>query len=101
MAAMPKALNAQEISAALNTLPGWSGNSSGLTRTYQFADFKVAIAFMQQAAPAIDASNHHPEWSNVYNRVNVTLRTHDAGNHVTELDVTLARLLDTYANALC
>ena len=98
---MPKALTAQEISAALTTLPGWSGNPSGLARTYQFADFKVAMAFMHQAATAIDASNHHPEWSNVYNRVSVTLRTHDAGNQVTELDVTLARLLDSYARTFC
>lgn len=97
---MPKSLTAQEISAALKTLPGWSGNSSGLTRTYQFADFKVAMAFMHQTAPAIDASNHHPEWSNVYNRVSVILRTHDTGNHVTELDVALARLLDSHASAL-
>jgi 4a-hydroxytetrahydrobiopterin dehydratase len=100
MATMPKALTAHEISTVLKTLRNWSGNSSGLTRTYQFADFKMAMAFMQQAAPAIDASNHHPEWSNVYNHVSVILRTHDAGNHVTELDVTLARLLDSYADAL-
>ncbi len=97
---MLNALTAQEIAAALSTLPGWSGNTSSLTRTYSFADFKVAMAFMHQAAPAIDASNHHPEWSNVYNRVSVTLRTHDAGNKVTELDVTLARLLDLCASAL-
>lgn len=97
---MLKALTAPETAAALTTLPGWSGNTSGLSRTYQFADFKVAMAFMHQAAPAIDASNHHPEWTNVYNRVSVILRTHDADNHVTKLDVTLARLLDTYAGAL-
>jgi 4a-hydroxytetrahydrobiopterin dehydratase len=97
---MLKALTTQETVAALSTLPGWSGNTSGFTRTYLFADFKVAMAFMHQAAPAIDASNHHPEWSNVYNRVSVTLRTHDAGNQVTELDVTLARLLDLCASTL-
>lgn len=97
---MLKALTEPEIAAALSTLPGWSGNTSGLTRTYLFADFKVALAFMHQAAPAIDASNHHPEWTNVYNRVSVILRTHDAGNHVTELDLELARLLDRYASAV-
>lgn len=97
---MPKALTEPEIAAALSTLTGWSGNTSGLTRTYLFADFKVAMAFMHQAAPAIDASNHHPEWTNVYNRVSVILRTHDAGNQVTELDLELAQLLDRYASAL-
>lgn len=97
---MLKALTAPETAAALSTLPGWSGNTFGLTRTYLFADFAVAMAFMHQAAPAIDASNHHPEWTNVYNRVSVILRTHDAGNQVTELDLALARLLDSYASAL-
>lgn len=97
---MLKALTEPEIAATLSTLPGWSGNSFGLTRTYQFADFKVALAFMHQAAPAIDASNHHPEWTNVYHRVSVILRTHDAGNQVTERDLALARLLDHYASAV-
>lgn len=93
----PKILTADELRNALNALPGWSGNSSGLTCTYQFADFLAAMSFMQAAAPAIDAANHHPEWTNVFNRVSVTLRTHDADNHVTHLDITLARLLDSYA----
>lgn len=94
---MPEALSPRELTLALGSMPGWSGDVKGMTRTYRFADFKTAMAFMQGVAPAIDAANHHPEWSNVYNRVSVTLRTHDAGDRVTALDVTLARLLDAEA----
>jgi 4a-hydroxytetrahydrobiopterin dehydratase len=94
---MPEALLPAAVKELLVRLSGWSGDTNGLTRTYRFADFTTAMAFMQAAAPAIDAANHHPEWSNVYNRVSVTLRTHDAGNRVTELDVKLARLLDAEA----
>lgn len=94
---MPDALLPATIAEVLVRLPGWSGDINGLTRTYRFADFTAAMAFMQAVAPAIDALNHHPEWSNVYNRVSVTLRTHDAGDRVTELDVKLARLLDAFA----
>lgn len=97
---MPDALTPMAVAELLVRLPGWSGDSNGLTRTYRFADFKTAMAFMQAAAPTIDADNHHPEWSNVYNRVSVTLRTHDAGNRVTELDVKLARVLDAEAAKL-
>lgn len=94
---MPDALLPAAVAEVLVRLPGWSGDIHGLTRTYRFADFNAAMAFMQATAPAIDAANHHPEWSNVYNRVSVTLRTHDAGDRVTELDVKLARLLDVHA----
>ena len=94
---MPDALTPFAVAEMLVRLPGWSGDIHGLTRTYRFADFKAAMAFMHGCAPAIDSANHHPEWSNVYNRVSVTLRTHDAGDRVTELDVKLARLLDAEA----
>jgi 4a-hydroxytetrahydrobiopterin dehydratase len=94
---MPEPLLPAAIAELLVRLPGWSGDTNGLTRTYRFRDFATAMAFMQGAAAAIDQLNHHPEWSNVYNRVSVTLRTHDAGDRVTELDVKLARLLDAEA----
>jgi 4a-hydroxytetrahydrobiopterin dehydratase len=94
---MPEALLPAAIAELLVRLPGWSGDVHGLTRTYRFRDFAAAMAFMNGAAPAIDALNHHPEWNNVYNRVGVVLRTHDAGDRVTELDVKLARLLDAEA----
>jgi 4a-hydroxytetrahydrobiopterin dehydratase len=94
---MPEALTPFVLAEVLVRLPGWSGDTHGLTRTYKFPDFIAAMTFMQAAAPTIDAANHHPEWSNVYNRVSVTLRTHDAGDRVTELDIKLARVLDAHA----
>jgi 4a-hydroxytetrahydrobiopterin dehydratase len=94
---MPEALLPAAVREVLIRLPGWSGDTNGLSRTYRFVDFTTAMAFMQAASPKIDAANHHPEWSNIYNRVSVLLRTHDAGDQVTELDVKLARLLDAEA----
>ncbi len=90
-------LSTEAITKVLQELPGWSGDQHGLKRQWRFTDFRMAIEFMHEAAPAIDRANHHPEWSNVYNRVSVVLRTHDAGDRVTDLDVKLAQLLDVQA----
>ncbi len=95
---MPDALLPVAIAEVLVRLPGWSGDTHGLIRTYRFADFTAAMAFMQAAAPAIDALNHHPEWSNVYNRVTVDLVTHDAKG-ITALDFDLARRMQQLAGA--
>ena len=74
---------------------GWTvasdGHSAG--KTYRFPSFSAAIAWMESLVDQIDALNHHPEWQNVYNRVEVRLTTHDAGT-LTELDTQLARVLD-------
>ena len=85
--------------AALKRLPAWAaaeGGRDAIRRTYKFADFNAAFGFMTRVALMADKLNHHPEWSNVYNRVEVTLSTHDADG-VTELDVTLARFMDEAA----
>lgn len=85
--------------AALKTLPGWSalpGERDAIRRTYKFADFNTAFGFMTRAALMADKLDHHPEWFNVYNRVEVTLTTHDADG-VTALDVELARFMDEAA----
>jgi 4a-hydroxytetrahydrobiopterin dehydratase len=87
--------------AALEDLPGWSaapGGRDAITRSYKFRDFNIAFAFMTRAALMAEKLDHHPEWFNVYNRVDVTLTTHDA-NGVTELDVTLAGLMDMAAKS--
>jgi 4a-hydroxytetrahydrobiopterin dehydratase len=87
---------------ALETLPGWSalaGGRDAIQRTYRFADFNAAFGFMTRAALLAEKLDHHPEWSNVYNRVEVTLTTHDAGG-VTALDVELATFMDAAAAAL-
>ena len=87
--------------AALGSLPGWqvaAGEREAITRTYRFADFNTAFGFMTRTAIRAEQLDHHPEWFNVYNRVEVILTTHDAGG-VTELDVKLARFMDEAAQA--
>ena len=84
---------------ALAELPGWAaleGGRDAIRRTYKFPDFNAAFGFMTRVALMADKLDHHPEWSNVYNRVEVTLTTHDAGG-VTALDVQLARFMDAAA----
>jgi len=95
----PAKLTEQELGAALASLPGWTLAAGKLHRDYRFPDFTHAFGFMATAATAIERMNHHPEWSNVYNKVSVDLTTHDAGG-VTSFDVDLARLLDTFAQKL-
>jgi 4a-hydroxytetrahydrobiopterin dehydratase len=87
--------------AALAKLPGWTradGEREAIARTYRFADFNIAFAFMTRVAIRAEQLDHHPEWFNVYNRVEVVLTTHDAGG-VTELDVALASFMDDAAKA--
>jgi len=76
------------------TDPGWNEADGCLRRDFEFADFSEAFAFMTRVAMLAEASTHHPEWSNVYNRVSITLTTHDAGNTVTEADRRLAAAID-------
>ena len=91
-------LSETERDAALTALPGWTYDlaRNGIARAFRFADFNAAFAFMTRVALAAEKADHHPEWSNVYNRVNVTLATHDAGG-VTDKDVALAHFMDEAA----
>ena len=89
------------VEAALAKLPGWSlapGDREAIARTYRFADFNIAFAFMTRVAIRAEQLDHHPEWFNVYNRVEVLLTTHDADG-VTELDLTMAGVMDEAAKA--
>ena len=81
--------------AAVAQLSGWSAaaDKDAITKTFKFADFNAAFGFMTRVALMADKLDHHPEWFNVYNRVEVLLTTHDADG-VTELDVTLAKFMD-------
>jgi len=83
---------------ALANLPAWTevDGRDAITRTYEFADFNEAWGFMSRVALVAEQMNHHPEWFNVYNKVEVTLSTHDAGG-LTELDITLAKKMDDFA----
>jgi len=87
--------------AALAHLPDWKAaeGRDAIVRSFKFADFNAAFGFMARAALAAEKLDHHPEWFNVYNRVDVLLATHDADG-VTELDVTLAKIMDAAASGL-
>ncbi len=73
----------------------WEENDQFLIKTFKFRDFVSAIQWMHTASEAIERLGHHPEWTNVYNKVTVRLTTHDAGNTVTDKDRELAKLLDS------
>lgn len=87
-----------QIAHALDGLPGWARDGDAIAKSFTFADFTAAIAFINRAAGPIDEMDHHPEWANVYNRVDIRLTSHDAGG-VTDRDVQLARVLDRVAAA--
>lgn len=95
---MSKRLNDEERKAALAALPRWGmvAGREAIRRQFTFADFNQAFGFMTRAALVAERMNHHPEWSNVWNRVDVTLATHDAGG-LTELDIELAKAMDGIA----
>ena len=80
-----------EIQAALAGLPGWAWEGDALAKTFRFGGFREAMSFMVRVGFEAEALNHHPEWSNVYDRVAIRLNTHDAGGRVTAKDVELAR----------
>lgn len=90
-------LEPQAVRDALAILPGWSGDGHGLETAWRFPSFPAAIDFIAACVQPIVAMDHHPEWTNVHDRVGVRLRTHAAGDRVTDLDVDLARLLDGIA----
>ena len=83
---------------AVQELDGWSDVSGrdAITKTFRFKNFREAFAFMTEAALVAEKMDHHPEWFNVYNKVDVTLATHDAGG-VTQKDIDLATAMDGYA----
>ncbi|MDF2156304.1 4a-hydroxytetrahydrobiopterin dehydratase [Algoriphagus sp. CAU 1675] len=72
----------------------WKEEDNKLKRTFKFGDFQEAFAFMTRVAFLAEAHQHHPNWSNVYNTVEIELTTHDAGNTVTEKDHQLAQAID-------
>lgn len=96
----PEKLDAEARTHALVTLlaHGWQHDEArdSISKRFKFADFSSAFGFMTRAALLAEKMDHHPEWSNVYNRVDVTLTTHDAGG-LTDLDVTLAEKMNAMA----
>ncbi len=88
-------LSGDALRTAVDDLDGWTTveGREAIAKAYKFRDFNAAFGFMTRVALKAEAMDHHPEWFNVYNRVEVTLATHDAGG-VTEKDITLARFMD-------
>lgn len=93
----PEPASDDAIATALAGLPGWSERGGKLHREYRFGDFAQAFGFMAAVATAAEAMDHHPEWSNVYDRVVVDLVTHSAGPALTALDLTLAARIEELA----
>jgi len=95
---MAQKLDDTSRKALAGRLPGWRlmDGRDALQKTFKFKDFSAAFGFMAQAALAAEKMDHHPEWSNVWNRVDVTLSTHSAGG-LTDLDVKLAEAMDGIA----
>ena len=91
-----------DLDKALGQVQGWSKADDGkqaISKTFKFADFATAFGFMSAMATQAEKADHHPEWFNVYNTVEVTLTTHDAGG-VTDKDVSLAKKMDALAAKL-
>ena len=86
-------LNEQQRSELASRLPNWSVDGERLRRDFQFRDFIAAFGFMSQVALLAETRHHHPNWSNVYNRVTIELTTHDLGG-LSNLDVELAAAID-------
>ena len=95
---MPEKLSEEKVSAALSELDGWQRveGRDAITRSFQFGNFVEAFGFMTRCALVAEKMDHHPEWSNVYKNVEVTLTTHSADG-VTDLDIKLARQMDRLA----
>ena len=92
-------MTALDVTEVLAGLPDWRRADDprpAIARTLMFADFNAAFGFMSRVALKAEVMDHHPEWSNVYNRVEVVLTTHDAGG-VTPLDIRMARFIDEAA----
>jgi 4a-hydroxytetrahydrobiopterin dehydratase len=94
--ARPRKLADEELASRLTRLAGWSLRGGKLHKDFRFADFAAAFGFMARVALAAERADHHPDWSNVWNRVSIDLVTHDAGG-ITELDFELAGRIDALA----
>jgi 4a-hydroxytetrahydrobiopterin dehydratase len=92
-----KKLDAKARAAAMNTLKGWKDvkGRDAITKKFQFENFNEAFAFMTRVALLAEKMDHHPEWFNVYNKLDVTLSTHDAGG-VTQNDIDMAKAMEGF-----
>lgn len=93
-----KKLSEEEINDHLETLEGWTYSDNAIHTSFEFENFKEAFTLMTRIAFEAEAQQHHPEWSNIYNELEISLSTHDAGG-VTEKDVKLAKTIEKIVNA--
>jgi len=91
---MSKPLNKNEIQLSLANLNGWEWSEDKLKKSFQFSDFREAMAFFLRVSYEAEAMNHHPEVFNCYNRLEIGLNTHDAGGKVTDRDFELALAIE-------
>ncbi|GJM42293.1 MAG: putative pterin-4-alpha-carbinolamine dehydratase [Ardenticatenaceae bacterium] len=92
-----KKLTEEEIQEALANLSGWELRDGKLSKEFKFGSFAQALGWMVAVGVEADKMDHHPEWANVYNRVSVSLVTHDLGNAISSWDVDLAHKMDKLA----
>jgi len=90
-------LESAALDAAVRDLPGWEIDGDRLVRTFTFGTFREAMSFMVRVGFEAEAMDHHPELTNVYNRVTVALTTHDAGDRITRADTELARRIQAFS----
>jgi len=88
-----RALTEFEVRARMSTVEGWEFENNAIHTTLEFDDFKDAFSVMTRIAFEAENMNHHPDWTNVYNTLSISLSTHDAGG-VTEKDFVLAKIID-------
>lgn len=93
-----KKLSQEEINDHLESLEGWTYSDNAIHTSFEFENFKEAFTLMTRIAFEAEAQQHHPEWSNVYNELEISLSTHDAGG-ITEKDFKLAKTIEKIVNA--
>lgn len=94
---MPNKLSDTDLTQELEHLNDWSReiDRDAISKSFKFKDFNAAWHFMNQVADLAEDMNHHPEWFNVYNKVDITLTTHDVGG-LSDLDIKMAKMIDSY-----
>ncbi len=90
-------LTKEEVEEALKDLDNWFYDGDRLVKEFTFGSFREAISFIVRMSYEAEQRDHHPELTNVYNRVSIALNTHDAGHMVTEIDIELARAIDKFS----
>jgi 4a-hydroxytetrahydrobiopterin dehydratase len=90
-------LSDDAIAAALNDLDGWTHEDDKLKKTFELSDFRAAISFIVRMSFYAEEMNHHPELENVYNTVSIALTTHDAAGKVTQMDIDLAKDIESFS----